>query len=532
MLSPKDVVEQSSKRDVPPASPVWRFPANLMSASPSLPRKETTIEQGDNSIAVVAPVTERCCNQHMCNIILLGLGFFFCMGSFFTCMFSQTVVLNSVHDEYFEGTPTMGYVCLAISFAAMTVSFVLSPALSAVMGPKTSMVIGAGFLTLSIGVFLRPLEITLYMGSLAQGIGAGIMWTVYGHFLTANSTAKTIGRNTGIFWMLFQAGPVCGNLFYFVLTNNASSITDTTRYILFSVLLPASSLGIFTLSLLRHPWVHDTLSVKTCDQSEEKEERLTFGQALQGELKMAMSKEMLLLTPMFVYMGIELTFWMNVYGTSLGYTFSFGSVREALVGLNGMFIGFGQITGGFCYGLLGGFLRRNGRDVGVLLAFVTHLVAFYIAFLILPERSALEMTAARGHIAASPYIALVCSFLLGFGDAGWNNPLFALFGSLYPKDPVSAFAIFQAYQSFGNVISFAYSTTLIVPYQLGIMVITAVLGLFGYCFVEWKLASDEAKLAMMKKKLAEQMIAFQLSDPKPWSSKEAQIISNVLSSNK
>lgn len=51
-----------------------------------------------------------------------------------------------------------------------------------------------------------------------------------------------------------------------------------------------------------------------------------------------------------------------------------------------------NIVGGIFYAAVGGFLRRNGRDLGVLLAFLVHLAAFYVAFLIIPGRSALEMT--------------------------------------------------------------------------------------------------------------------------------------------
>ena len=42
---------------------------------------------------------------------------------------------------------------------------------------------------------------------------------------------------------------------------------------------------------------------------------------------------------------MELSFWVNVYGTSLGYTMRFGSVRQSLVGLSGVFVGIGEISG-------------------------------------------------------------------------------------------------------------------------------------------------------------------------------------------
>lgn len=48
---------------------------------------------------------------------------------------------------------------------------------------------------------------------------------------------------------------------------------------------------------------------------------------------------------MFSVLGLEGTFWQNVYGTSLGYTGQFGDLRQALVGLTGVFSGLGEIVG-------------------------------------------------------------------------------------------------------------------------------------------------------------------------------------------
>ncbi|XP_055346093.1 UNC93-like protein MFSD11 [Paramacrobiotus metropolitanus] len=216
------------------------------------------------------------------------------------------------------------------------------------------------------------------------------------------------------------------------------------------------------------------------------------------ELKMALSKPMLLLSPMFVYMGMEMTFWMNVYGTALGYTLRFGTERERLVGLNGMVVGAGQIAGGFIYGLSANWFRKRGRDLGTLIALLLHFAAFYLAFVTLPDTASLEETDKRSYFAIDSSLAMICSFLLGFGDAGWNNPLFSLLDTLHPHNPVAAFAVFQGYQAIGNLISFAYSTCLTLPYQLAILVVAGVAGQFGFCIVEWKAVSDEVKAHMSK----------------------------------
>ncbi|OQV20208.1 UNC93-like protein MFSD11 [Hypsibius exemplaris] len=448
-----------------------------------------------------------CCNRKMLNIVLLGLGFCCTFGPMQICMLAQTVILNSVRDEYFTGTSTFGYLSLGITFTAMTISFFLAPALSVLAGPKNAMLIGAACLTLSISSFVRPLEITLYIGSVAQGIGCGIIWTVYGHFLTENSTLKTMGRNTGIFWVLFEIGPVSLNIFYVFITQGATTITEEMRHLLFMVLLPVSAIGICTFACL------DTCLPKSSEEAEPKKltiykttksNRLLLAkEALRDEVRMAFTKEMFMLIPIFVYMGVELTFYINVFGTSLGYSRQFGDLRESLVGLHGLFVAVGQMAGGLVYGLLGGCQRKYGRDTGILLALLLHMVGFYLAYLVIPERAAFDMTSDHSLVPPSPYLALTCSFLFGFGDAGWNNPLFAVFGILYPQNPVAAFAIFQAYQSFGNVIAFAYSGAIRIPYQLLIVTVLGIFGAFGFFFVDWKIVSDEKKL---KQSLAKSLV--------------------------
>ena len=43
-----------------------------------------------------------------------------------------------------------------------------------------------------------------YTVSVLVGIGAAIIWTAQGVYLSVNSNESTISCNTGIFWTLFQ----------------------------------------------------------------------------------------------------------------------------------------------------------------------------------------------------------------------------------------------------------------------------------------------------------------------------------------
>ena len=68
---------------------------------------------------------------------------------------------------------------------------------------------------LSTGSIIYPYVITLYLASVVVGIGAALIWTAQGNFLTINSDESTMGRNSGIFWAILQCSLLFGNMFVY-----------------------------------------------------------------------------------------------------------------------------------------------------------------------------------------------------------------------------------------------------------------------------------------------------------------------------
>ncbi|OQV20215.1 UNC93-like protein MFSD11 [Hypsibius exemplaris] len=421
-------------------------------------------------------------NVKLLNIILLGLGFMFSIGAYQTTAIAQTVVINSVHDEQFDGTPTMGYVCMGINCATQAVATLLGPSLVALIGPKSTIVTGAVCISLYVACFLRPLAVTLYVGSAVLGTGVGLVWLVQGYFVMANSTHLTMGRNTGIFWALYQSSLISGNLFYYAVMYGKDTINDGTRMIVFWPLLGVAIVGVVVFSLLRHPW---TKPIYTGDEPDDLEFRTPL-KALGDTLRLGLTRRMWILWPLFMYIGMELTFWVSVYGTSLGYTLRFGTVRQALVGLSGVFVGIGEIVAGIVMGLLGKWTHRNGRDPAVVCALIIHIACFYLVLINLPAESPLSETQDTSLINPNQYVAMFCSFLLGCGDAVWNNQLISFLGVSYRSQTVTAFAVYQFWMSIGNTVSSFYSTALALPFQLLLLVLTATAAAWGFFTEEWK----------------------------------------------
>jgi len=117
-------------------------------------------------------------------------------------------------------------------------------------------------------------------------------------------------------------------------------------------------------------------------------ERRTALESLKIALKLFFTKDMLLLSLCFAYTGIELTFFSGVYGTCVGNTDSF-SKRQ--IGLVGMLIGCGEITGGLLFGIFGNRSNKFGREPIVFFGMIVHWICFFLIFLNLPDKSPTEV---------------------------------------------------------------------------------------------------------------------------------------------
>lgn len=144
-------------------------------------------------------------------------------------------------------------------------------------------------------------------------------------------------------------------------------------------------------------------------------------------------------------LGFELSFFSGVYSPSIGFTLAIGESAKQLVGLSGICIGIGEVSGGILFGLLGSKTIKYGRDPIVISGFIIHLFSFLLIFFNLPDKSPFEDTTEIGYLFNPPLasVALFCSFLLGFGDACFNTQIYSMLGGSFAKNSAAAFALFK-----------------------------------------------------------------------------------------
>jgi MFS family permease len=150
--------------------------------------------------------------------------------------------------------------------------------------------------------FLWPKTWLLYLASAMLGVGAAIIWTAQGSFLSKCSDETTISRNSGIFWAMLQMSMFFGNLFVYFQFQGKTHIDEHTRTLVFSVLIGVGILGFFFLTALRPlENTHVTHHTDTDDDLEKPSNGVVV--AFKNSVNLFFTKEMLLLSLTFFYTG-------------------------------------------------------------------------------------------------------------------------------------------------------------------------------------------------------------------------------------
>ncbi|XP_037925519.1 UNC93-like protein MFSD11 [Hermetia illucens] len=418
------------------------------------------------------------------NVLILGFGFMFLFTSFQTMGNIEKTVLDSIHydDPSFTGD---GYTSLAIIYAVFALIGWLAPSVLAYTGPRGAMLIGGSTYCLFMVSFLWPRNWLLYLASAILGLGASITWTGQGTFLSRCSDTSTISRNSGVFWAMLQASMFFGNLFVYYQFQDKDHIDQSTRTLVFAVLIAVACLGLIFLASLRS--IQDIRPVTDSEIEEAKSGIENALIAFKQAIRLFITRDMLILSVAFFYTGLELSFYSGVYGPSIGFTLAISETPKQIVGLAGICIGAGEVIGGVGFGLLGSKTNRFGRDPIVITGFIIHVIAFFLIFINLPNSAPFGDTHDIAYLnPPKPWIALLCAFMLGFGDACYNTQIYSMLGGVYAKHSIPAFALFKFVQSLAAAAGFFYSSHLGLRAQMGILIAFGTIGTACFCIVEWK----------------------------------------------
>lgn len=448
------------------------------------------------------------------NVVALGFVFMLVFTAFQTTSILQTTALKSAFNNT-SSSPTMkhlernlGYYTLCIIYGTLAFSNWIAPSIIVLLGNRPTMLVSAALYTLYIASLIYPIVWTILAASVFLGLGAGTLWTAQGAYLSENSDENTSGRNSGIFWALLQASLFIGNIFVYIFlytsssTGEETSISPKQNMILFSVLTVFCIFGTLSVFFLTKPPPKYNFTVSSINHEDDlgvdspkpkKTQVLKdMGMAFVGALKLCITKQMIFLSLLFIYSGLELNFWSGVYGTSIG-NVKHPTFGAKSVGLNGAFIGVGEVVGGLLFMIVGHYLKGKGRVLIVISGYVIQMATFFSIYLNLPtlspstDPSIPESELMKGAIGfdSNIYVAFIGSFLLGFGDSCINTQIYAFITGVYAGErSAAAMALYKFYQSIAAMVAFFYNPFLNLNFQLIILVVAGTIGVIGYIVTE------------------------------------------------
>ena len=96
------------------------------------------------------------------------------------------------------------------------------------------------------------------------------------------------------------------------------------------------------------------------------------------------------------------------------------------------------------FGILGNQTIKFGRSLIVVFGMFVQFSAFVLIYINIANLAPLGETQEYPFLnPPSKIIAVLCSFLLGFGDACNNTQIMAMLGSNYANDSAASFSIFR-----------------------------------------------------------------------------------------
>ncbi|KAI2804911.1 DUF895 domain membrane protein [Blomia tropicalis] len=431
-------------------------------------------------------------DRNFINVLILGLSFMLLFTSFQTGGMIQGAVVQSL-KKYDSNYHADGFISMCIVYAVLAIANWFAPAVVNYLGPRVSMILSGLTYIVFIANFLYPLTWLLYVVSVIVGLGAAVIWTAQGNYLTLCSNDQTMSRNSGLFWALLQCSLLWGNIFVFTYfkTDDNGVIEKSVITMTYVVLTIVGLIGVGCFIFLGK-----TSDIDVDDSSDDEANVSSLvTKSIKDSFRLLFTRQMFYLCITFSYTGLELGFFSVVYGTAIGNTNNLvetGESPKKFIGLSGILIGLGEIVGGLAFGILGSKTNRLGRDPIVILGYFIHMITFFMVFINFPKDSPLNQTSDAAYISSSLTIALFGSFFLGLADSCYNTQIYSILGTLYSDNSAPAFALFKFFQSMACACALFYASATNLYIQLCILAIFASLGTMTFVLVEWRNRKEDS----------------------------------------
>jgi Na+/melibiose symporter-like transporter len=124
----------------------------------------------------------------------------------FMALFSAFNSLQNYATSLLPGD--LGKQSLTVLYVSVAVTVFSAPAMVHKLGTRTTLIIGAWLYVAYMASLIHIVPEVVLAMSVVIGFGAAILWVALGVHITEQSQPNTYGRNTGIFWAIFQVSQV------------------------------------------------------------------------------------------------------------------------------------------------------------------------------------------------------------------------------------------------------------------------------------------------------------------------------------
>jgi len=427
---------------------------------PSLPASASSSARDSASAAATVPVSRHAFWR------AIHLGVSFC-GVFMAFSVSQSFQTSSDHKS--EGSNALG-----ILYAFFTACNFVASAIVTSLGAKWSLFIGSLTYVSFVAANIHFNEYVLYIFSALLGIGASIIWTAQGVYISgcaaeherdhALTPTSTLGYFNGIFFSIFQSNQLLGNLLAALLFKN-----DVSTSTIFGIMTSVGAVGALSLTFLAknardattldeaivdreagtatlkpsssdvqtHPNTTGVMVSVAADSSlppsESAPTRLTGWQQIQrvfGSVRLLAYPRMIILLPIMIYSGFSQGYIFGSYPPLIddkGKKYFMLAMLGATDALGSIF--------------LGKMSDKYGRVSVISIGFGAAASAITFLGFWQVDQDAL-------------YIFFIMAFLLGLSDAVFNCMLYAILGTWFEGRTEHAFAILKLFQAGSTAMAF------------------------------------------------------------------------------
>jgi len=292
------------------------------------------------------------------NIVALCLSFFLLFSSYSALQNISGVVIPE-EDGINWGLLSIGsiYICL-------TVSSLIAPAIISRTSEKWGMVLGSVSYSMFMASYFYPTPWLLMPTACILGVGASILWTGQGAYLTrialiesrqsGKSLEKTVSLYNSAFWGTFTTTQIVGNGIGTLIFHMMHTTPETGRTILFAVYTGFAVSGTCLFVLL----TSDTTLKKTVNESVVKGDDTANAKAprvidaIVTNIKLIGDWRVGLLIPLLIYSGLQSQFaWSFITTVMIG---EVKRVNEFLV-----YYGLCDVVSSVTFGKIGTKVRYN-----------------------------------------------------------------------------------------------------------------------------------------------------------------------------